>query len=104
MKKDLDTITAKAHEMDLKLIQATQDLAYLEEFLTRFPAIKQNIRELEHYYFDTHTWQHDRDILLQEKPDLRLGILSEDGLYNVHAEIYLAIKQILKETALFITE
>lgn len=104
MKKDLDAIITKAQQMDLKLIQATQDLAYMEEFLTRFPAIKQNIKELENYYFDQNAWQSDREIIFQEKPDLNLGILSEDAIYNIHAELYFAVKQMIKEGALFITE
>ncbi|MDG4945179.1 DUF4298 domain-containing protein [Weeksellaceae bacterium KMM 9713] len=104
MSQELDKSIANAKEMNLKLEQAEKDLAYMEEFLERFPEIKENIKALEKYYFDTREWMQDRERILEEDPDYRLGILSEDGVFNVHVGIYQAVKQMIKEGALYITE
>lgn len=104
MSTELEKSISTAEKMNLKFEQAEKDLAYLEEFLARFPDIKENIKSLEKYYFDTQEWMQDRERILEEDPYYRLGILSEDGLFNVHVGIYHAVKQMIKEGALYITE
>ena len=104
MSTELEKSIAIATEMNLKLEQAEKDLAYMEEFLERFPAIKENIKALEKYYFDINQWMQDRERILEEDPDYKLGILSEDAVFNVHGDIYDAVKQMIKEGALYLTE
>ena len=104
MSTELEKSISTAEKMNLKFEQAEKDLAYMEEFLARFPDIKENIKSLEKYYFDTQEWMQDRNRILEENPYYPLGILSEDGFYNVHIGIYESVKYIIKEGALFLTE
>lgn len=104
MEKDLKAIKAKALAMDIKLAQAEEDLAYLEEFLSRFKSIRDNMRALENYYFYDGTWLEERKLLEENCPDFNAAVMSEDGIYNAHVAQYDCVKQILKEAAISIAE
>lgn len=104
MEKNLEAIKTKALLMDLKLAQAEKDLAYLEEFLSRFKSIRDNMRDLENYYFYDGTWLEERELLEEKCPDFNAGVFSEDGIYNAHVAQYDCVKQILKEAAISIAE
>lgn len=104
MEKDLEILQAKAILMDTKLAQAEKDLAYLEEFLNRFKAIRSNMRDLENYYFYDGTWLEEKEFIEENCSDFNAAVLSEDGIYNVHVAQYDCVKQILKEAAISIAE
>lgn len=104
MERDLKQRIATAKEMQERLDKAREDLLYLEEFTAKFEAIQKNMKALGDYYFYGGPWMEDREIIEKEQPDLHLDVLGEDPIYDAFTSQYSLLKQILRETALYITE
>ncbi len=64
-------------------------LAKLEDSLDAFEGIQEDVKELAAYY-DGDEWRGDfeADEAGQLPPDLKRGVLSEDGIYDVLSDHY----------------
>ena len=86
--------------MEGLLDKSTEVIARLEQTLEDFAALQPDIAELEAYYTSPQ-WRKDfeADEAGKLPKDLKRGVLSEDGIWNV-LEVYRRLQNELKETAL----
>jgi hypothetical protein len=89
--------------MEQHLDRASQAVMKLAAALDDYEAAQQSIRELSAYY-DSDDWRND--FLADEQgllpPDLKRGVLSEDGIWNVLAdcrELRLRMEEMLRAEA-----
>lgn len=70
--------------MDEKLDKAIKAVAALDEALEQFQAVSPEIEELIAYY-ESDLWREDFEADEEGKlpADLKRGVLSEDGIYNL---------------------
>ena len=92
--KRIDRIT----HMEGLLDKSTEVIGRLEQALEDFAALQPDIAELEAYY-TSPLWRKDfeADEAGKLPKDLKRGVLSEDGLWNL-LEDYKRLKKTVKET------
>lgn len=91
--KRIDRIT----HMEGLLDKSTEVIGRLEQALEDFAALKPDITELEAYY-TSQQWRKDfeADEAGKLPKDLKRGVLSEDGIWNV-LEDYKRLKEVVCE-------
>lgn len=77
-------------EFDREMQEFEKDITFLQETLKKMQNIQTRRKKLETYYQED--WLKD----FENYPDAMVGILSEDGLYNLFFEEQEARKAILK--------
>ena len=80
MQKDIERIT----QMEEILDRASEKMDALEEAIAEFTKIQADIQKLEKYYTGKK-WKSDLKLDEEGKlpSDLKRGVLSEDGIYNL---------------------
>lgn len=75
---------SRIRTMEEKLDKAIKAVAALDEALEQFQAVSPEIEELIAYY-ESDLWREDFEADEEGKlpADLKRGILSEDGIYNL---------------------
>ena len=75
---------SRIRSMDEKLDKAIKAVAALDEALEQFQAVSPEIEELIAYY-ESDLWREDFEADEEGKlpADLKRGVLSEDGIYNL---------------------
>ncbi len=73
--------------MEQNLDEATAAVKALEEALDKYAAAQKGIQELDAYY-GSKEWRkdYDDDAAGRLPQDLKRGVLSEDGIYNLLAD------------------
>lgn len=83
-KDDLEEALARISAMEARLDKANELMDQLEDLLREYETYQPEIRILEEYY-SSKTWKDD--LALDEAGslphDLKRGVLSEDGIYNM---------------------
>ena len=84
MKKTEDNEYAHIIKMESILDEATQLMNELEDKLSELEVLEPEIKELQAYY-ESSQWKEDfeKDERGEFPEDLKRGVLSEDGIYNV---------------------
>ena len=79
----------RIQHFEMLLDRVAPVLANLEEALDAFDSIQQDVQELSAYYEDD-AWREDfeADEAGRLPLDLKRGVLSEDGIYDVLSEHY----------------
>lgn len=95
MSNQASEIQKKFKVTDEKMHQLEKDLKILEEFLTKYPSIIENLQEIEDYYF-SEEYRKDLAELEKEKSD-HYWSASEDGIWNLGIEFRSLRIQILKQ-------
>lgn len=97
----MDQIERITH-MEKILNEALEAVEELNKALERYSAVWCGIEELK-YYYNSHLWREDFDDDTRGKlpSDLKRGILSEDGIYNLlmdNDQLMESIRQVAKRT------
>ena len=74
--------------MEQILDEATEAVSSLSESLEKYSAVQDKLQELTAYY-SSEQWRQDFDDDSAGKipPDLKRGVLSEDAVYNLLADV-----------------
>ena len=85
--------------MEKILDEATEAVSFLSEALEKYAATQDKLQELSAYY-SSEQWRQDFDDDSADKipSNLKRGVLSEDAVYNLLADIT-DLKKQLKELA-----
>ena len=85
--------------MEQILDEATEAVSFLSEALEKYSAVQDKLQELAAYY-SSEQWRQDFDDDTAGKipGNLKRGVLSEDAVYNLLADIT-DLKERLKELA-----
>lgn len=81
-------------EFDHEMQALEQDIAVLNTMLHTLQDIHKRVKKLEDYYYEGQ-WLTD----VEQYPDTMIGVLSQDGLYNLLFQEQEKRKQILKYLA-----
>lgn len=95
MSNQVSEIQRKFKVTDDKMHQLEKDLKILEEFLTKYPSIIENLQEIEDYYF-SEEYRKDLTELEKEKSD-HYWAASEDSIWNLGIEFRSLRIRILKQ-------
>ena len=77
---------ARIGEMEQALNEAAEAVRRLDESLDRYAAAREALEKLSAYYGSAEWHAHRADEAGALPPDLRRGVLSEDGIWNVLAD------------------
>lgn len=85
---------SRIQAMEEKLDKAIEAVTALDEALENFKAVSSDVEELIAYY-ESGLWREDYEADEEGKlpADLKRGVLSEDGIYNLLAD-YQRLKEL----------
>lgn len=92
--QDLEKIKSEFAAADLKMLQAEKDLDKLNEFMSNYESMIQNIHELTDFYFNQN-WREKVELLEKENM-ANYGSTSQDGIWNLHVEFQAEKIRLLK--------
>ena len=80
--------TKRIRQMEQRFERASQAAAQLTAALDQYEAVQDDIRQLSQYY-SSNEWKHDfaADEAGLLPHDLKRGVLSEDGIWNLLSDI-----------------
>lgn len=80
--------TERIRQMEQRFDRASQAAAQLTAALDQYEAVQDDIRQLRQYY-SSNEWKHDfaADEAGLLPHDLKRGVLSEDGIWNLLSDI-----------------
>lgn len=83
----MDTTISRIRQMEEHLDAAAEALRALDSALTQYAAIRPRLEQLTAYY-ESPQWlaDYDADCAGLLPPDLKRGVLSQDGVYDLLAE------------------
>lgn len=85
----------RIQKMEEKYDEVLKAVTDLDDALKHFQEIQKDVEELSSYY-ESNNWMNDFRADEEGKlpPDLKRGVLSEDGLYNLLSD-YQRLKELL---------